>query len=104
MTANPVAKKGPKVDLDATREKLGRLGLLHASDHMGETLAEAAKNDWPPHRFLDRLLEDELRVREERRLRTATWFRSGPWIRAAHSKPSSYTRPSRKRSRTGTTT
>ncbi len=71
MTANPVAKKGPKVDLDATREKLGRLGLLHASDHMGETLAEAAKNDWPPHRFLDRLLEDELRVREERRLRTA---------------------------------
>ena len=72
MTANPVAKKAaPKVDLDATREKLVRLGLLHASDHMGETLAEAAKDDWPPHRFLDRLLEDELRVREERRLRTA---------------------------------
>ena len=50
MTANPVAKKAPKVDLDATREKLGRLGLVHASDRMGETLAEAAKHDWGGNR------------------------------------------------------
>jgi DNA replication protein DnaC len=72
MTATPVGKKAaPKVDLDATREKLARLGLAHASDHMGETLAAAAKDGWPPHRFLDRLLDDELRVREERRLRTS---------------------------------
>ena len=28
-------------------------------------------DSWPPHRCLDRLLEDELRVREERRLKTA---------------------------------
>lgn len=66
-----VKKTPPKVDLDATREKLGRLGLAHACEHMSETLAEAAKQDWPPHRFLDRLLDDELRVREERRLRTS---------------------------------
>ena len=40
MTANPVAKKAaPKVDLDATREKLGRLGLVHATERLAETLA-----------------------------------------------------------------
>ena len=72
MTANPVAKKAaPKVDLDATREKLGRLGLVHATDHLAETLGEAVKDGWPPHRFLDGLLDHELRVREERRLKTA---------------------------------
>jgi DNA replication protein DnaC len=72
MTANPVAKKAaPKVDLDATREKLGRLGLVHATDHLAETLGDAVKDSWPPHRFLDQLLEHELRIREERRLKTA---------------------------------
>ena len=43
-TANPVSRKQPKVDLDATREKLGRLGLAHASEHVAETLAEASKD------------------------------------------------------------
>jgi DNA replication protein DnaC len=72
MTANPVAKTAaPKVDLDATREKLGRLGLVHATDHLAETLGDAVKDSWPPHRFLDQLLEHELRIREERRLKTA---------------------------------
>jgi DNA replication protein DnaC len=70
-TAHPVSRKQPKVDLDATREKLTKLGLLHASDHVNETLAEAVKESWPPHRFLDRLLEAELTVREERRLKTS---------------------------------
>ena len=69
--SSPVPKKAPKVDLDSTRERLTRLGLLHASEHVSETLAAAAKDSWPPHRFLDRLLEDELTVREERRLKTA---------------------------------
>jgi len=72
MTANPVGKKtAPKVDLDATREKLGRLGLVHATDHLAETLGDAVKDSWPPHRFLDQLLDHELRVREERRLKTS---------------------------------
>ncbi len=70
--ANPVARKNaPKVDLDTTRERLTRLGLAHASEHVGETLAEAAKESWPAHRFLDRLLEAELTVREERRMKTS---------------------------------
>ena len=72
MTANPVAKKAaPKVDLDATYEKLGRLGLVHATERLAETLGDAVKNSWPPHRFLDHLLDHELRVREERWLKTA---------------------------------
>jgi DNA replication protein DnaC len=72
MTTTPaVPKKAPKVDLDTTREKLTRLGLPHASDHVSETLAEAVKEGWPPHQFLDRLLAEELGVREERRLKTA---------------------------------
>ena len=72
MTANPVGKKtAPKVDLDATREKLGRLGLVHATDRLAETLGDAVKDSWPPHRFLDQLLDHELRVREERRLKTS---------------------------------
>ncbi len=70
-TGNPVSRKQPKVDLDATRERLTKLGLLHASDHVNQVLAEAVKESWPPHRFLDRLLEDELTVREERRLKTS---------------------------------
>jgi DNA replication protein DnaC len=69
--ANPVVRKGPKVDLDTTQERLTKLGLLHASEHVGETLAEAVKESWPPHRFLDQLLEAELTVREERRLKTS---------------------------------
>ncbi len=72
MTANPVAKKAaPKVDLDATREKLGRLGLVHATDHLAGTLGDAVKDGWPPHRFLDQLLDHELQVREERRIKTS---------------------------------
>ena len=72
MTANPVAKKtAPKVDLDATCEKLTRLGLAHATEHLAETLGDAVKDGWPPHRFLDGLLDHELRVREERRLKTS---------------------------------
>ena len=72
MTAtNPVPRKAPKVDLDNTREKLTKLGMLHASEHVGETLAEAVKESWPPHRFLNQLLEAELTVREERRLKTS---------------------------------
>jgi DNA replication protein DnaC len=69
--ANPVSRKQPKVDLDATREKLTKLGLHHASEHISETLAEGVKESWPPHRILDRLLESELTVREERRLKTS---------------------------------
>ncbi len=72
MTAgNPVPKKGGKVDLDPTRERLVRLGLHHAAEHIGEELARATKDDLVPHRFLDLLLEAELQHREERRMKTS---------------------------------
>jgi DNA replication protein DnaC len=64
-------KKEPRVDLDVTRERLTRLGLPFAAERVGEHVAEAVRESWPPHRFLDRLLEAELSSREERRLKTS---------------------------------
>ena len=63
--------KAPRVDLDATRDRLVRLGLTHASDHVAQALAKATKEELAPHRFLDGLLEEELQHREERRLKTS---------------------------------
>lgn len=59
------------VDLDTTRERLMRLGLGHAAEHVGELLGTATKEELAPHRFLDGLLEAELQVREERRIKTS---------------------------------
>lgn len=61
----------PKVDLDATREQLERVGLARAAEQLDVLLGEAVKESVPPHRFLDRLLEEELGHREERRVRTS---------------------------------
>jgi DNA replication protein DnaC len=61
----------PKVDIDQTREKLERVGLLYAKERLDEMLAAAVKADGGPHRFLDQLLETELSWREERRVRTS---------------------------------
>jgi DNA replication protein DnaC len=61
----------PKVDLDVTRERLARLGLAHAADLLVDHLSSATKEEAPPHRFLDRLLEEEIRAREERRIKTS---------------------------------
>lgn len=68
---NAPAKTRPKVDLDATVERLARLGLGHAAEHLSERLAEATKDELAPHLVLDRLLEDELGERETRRVRTS---------------------------------
>jgi DNA replication protein DnaC len=61
----------PKVDLDATREQLERLGLSRAAQHLDGMIAEAVKGQTSPHRFLDRLMDEELTYREERRIRTS---------------------------------
>jgi len=61
----------PKVDIDKTRNKLERVGLLHAREQLDELIAAAVKADGGPHRFLDELLEAEITWREERRLRTS---------------------------------
>ncbi len=74
MTAEAMSallKKSPSVDLDRTRERLTKLGLLHAAEALGEHVARAAKDTAPPHRFLDALLETELSARDERRVRTS---------------------------------
>jgi DNA replication protein DnaC len=66
-----MSRAKPKVDLDVTREQLGRLGLVRAAEQLDVLLGEAVKDSVPPHRFLDRLLEEELGHREERRVRTS---------------------------------
>lgn len=61
----------PKVDLDATRERLHKVGLPRAADELDRLISEAVQGNISPHRFLDRMLEEELRHREERRVRTS---------------------------------
>ena len=64
-------KPRPKVDIDQTRGRLEKVGLLHARERLDELLAAAVQSNGGPHRFLDELLEAELTWREERRLRTS---------------------------------
>jgi len=67
----PRSATSPPMDLDVTRERLGKLGLVHAADQLATWLAEAVAEETPPQRFLDRMLEHELRERDERRVRTS---------------------------------
>jgi DNA replication protein DnaC len=61
----------PPMDLDVTRERLVKLGLVHAAEQLATWLSEAVAEETPPHRFLDRVIEQELRARDERRIRTS---------------------------------
>ena len=65
----PRAANSPPMDLDVTRERLGKLGLVHAAEQLSTWLAEAVAEETPRQRFLDRMLEHELRQRDERRVR-----------------------------------
>jgi DNA replication protein DnaC len=60
-----------KIDIDKTRSRLERLGMVHAADRLDELLAASIKQDGGPHRFVDELLDCELLWREERRVRTS---------------------------------
>jgi DNA replication protein DnaC len=73
MSGATTAKKAPegRVDLDATRERLVRLGLGHAAEQLEGRISEAVKNQVSPHRVLDTLLDEELSWREDRRIRAA---------------------------------
>ena len=71
MSAKSGQSSTAKVDIDKTRNRLERLGLLHAADRLDELLTASIKNDGGPHRFVDQLLECELLWREERRVRTS---------------------------------
>lgn len=70
--STPNGKKGePRLDLDATREKLARLGLDRVAELLEDKLSAAARDEIPPYRFLEQILDDELGSREERRIRTS---------------------------------
>ena len=71
MTRPTTKPDEPRLDVDATREKLARLGLGHAAQLLPEKLSEAAREETPAHRFLERFLDHELASREERRIRTS---------------------------------
>ncbi|HEX5107508.1 MAG TPA: IS21-like element helper ATPase IstB [Vicinamibacterales bacterium] len=68
----------PTVDLDLTRDLLNRLGLQTAADRIEDLLTAAVKDDDPAHRFLDRVLQEEVGTREERRVRTSLKLSSLP--------------------------
>lgn len=61
----------PKVDLDTTRQRLERLGLVHAAEQLEGLISEAIKHDTAAHPVIDKLLDAELDRREERRLATS---------------------------------
>lgn len=64
-------KAAPRVDLDVTRQRLERLGLVNAAERIEGLISEAVKNDTAPHLLIDQLLDAELERREERRLQTS---------------------------------
>lgn len=71
MSAVTRRKASPKVDLDATRDRLLRLGLEFAAEQLEAQISAAVKEPVPVHRFLDSVLDEEIERREERRIRTA---------------------------------
>ena len=68
----------PKLDIDATRERLSALGCGYAAEHLGHLLGEAVRAEIAPHSFLDQLLAVELSAREERRVKTSLKLSSLP--------------------------
>ncbi len=71
MSAATKHMASPKVDLDATRDRLLRLGLEFAAEHLEAQISATVKEPVAPHRFLDSVLDEEIERREERRIRTA---------------------------------
>lgn len=61
----------PRVDLDATRNRLEGLGLNHAGELLEQLLHQAVKENQAPHIFLDKVLKAEQGRREERRIGTS---------------------------------
>jgi DNA replication protein DnaC len=64
-------KATPRVDLDVTRQRLERLGLVNAAERIEGLISDAVKNETAPHLLIDQLLDAELERREERRLQTS---------------------------------
>jgi len=67
----PPANRPGRIELDGTREKLVELGLEVAAEELAGELSEAVQHNRSVHQVLDRLLEKEMRLRQERRIRTS---------------------------------
>lgn len=65
------ATKRPKVDLDAIAERCEALKLVHAAQCLPELAEEASREDLTPIHFLDRVLQQELKRKNERRIATS---------------------------------
>jgi DNA replication protein DnaC len=63
--------RAPKVDLDAISERAATLGLVYVAECLSELVEEAAREDLPPVRFLERVLEREADRKNERRVATS---------------------------------
>lgn len=61
----------PRVDLDATTNRLLKLGLDHAAERLTDFVTDAVKQEIPAHAFLDQVLDAELTYQDERRIRTS---------------------------------
>jgi hypothetical protein len=59
-TATRPSAKSPPLEIDGTRERLTRLGLMHAAEALARELSEAVQHNRPAHQVLDRLLAFEL--------------------------------------------
>lgn len=66
----PPPKSG-RLEVDTTRERLLSLGLLTAADELQGELSEAVAHNRSAHQVLDRLLEKETKLRDERRIKTS---------------------------------
>jgi DNA replication protein DnaC len=60
-----------KVDLDQVAEKCTTLKLTHVADTLPELLEQASRDDLPPVRFLELVLEREIEWKTERRIATS---------------------------------
>ena len=54
----------PRLEVDATRDRLRTLGCGYAAERLGELLGEAVRAEIAPHAFLEQLLAAELSGRE----------------------------------------
>lgn len=73
MSQDIATKPTPKtsrIEVDQTRERLLELGLDVAADELAGELTEAVAHNRSAHMVLDRLLEKEVRLRQERRVST----------------------------------
>jgi len=69
VTAAPV--RSGRLEIDTTRERLLGLGLVTAADELVGELSEAVQHNRSAHQVLDRLLEKEVKLRDERRIKTS---------------------------------